>query len=146
MRLLELEGNDECQLRLVFESTAVPLLSQPAVSFHLTLLACRLVTWVLSLSLSPPLAHISAQELSLKPRELKAISWGLTTLLSCPRRFQQVISQAESPLRGILLPAFIIATVVLFSSHSISMGKLSPRIESKLSRAFQVRGQSRSKT
>ena len=92
--------------------------------FHLALVTHHpVILLVLSLSLSvsphPPAPPTSLFRNSpLKPRVLQAISWGQLFFLSCPERAQQVISQAEPPLRGILLSAFITATVVLFSSHS----------------------------
>lgn len=86
VRVLEQEVSDEYQIQLVFEPPSQPLLSQPAAGFHLTLVARLLVTWVLSLSLSPPPSPTSLLKNSpLKPRELKAISWGLTALSFMPK-------------------------------------------------------------
>ena len=141
VRVLEQEVSDEYQILLVFEPPIRPLLSRPAAGFHLILVAHRLVTWVLSLSLSPPSSPTSLLKNSpLKPRELKAISWGLTTLSFRPKESPASYFPGRVSSQGNSAASF---GFVFFSLHI--NGETEPRIESKLSRTFQVREQSRRK-
>ena len=84
--MLEQEGSDEHQIRLVFKPHRCPPLSRPAATFSPHPRRRHLVTLlVLRLPLSPPRSPTSLLKNSpLKPREPKAISWGLTTLSFMP--------------------------------------------------------------